>query len=257
MPQFEVKDGRLLTWSLETHIVDHCNLACKHCCTLSPELDERAVDVGALRRDLEHVESAVQPNLFKITGGEPLLHPDVVGCLEAVRDVDIADSVQVTTNGHLIKRAPDRFWDLVDRLVVSYYTSAPLAEPLQNYIEERSADHDVELEVRYRDSFLVMDVGPPPQDDETTQRVYDECWLKVRCHMIYDGYYYKCTRPPHLADRLAEDNVELNALEDGVELAGGRLAHRLRDYLESETPIESCRYCRGCSGEVVEHEQRS
>lgn len=211
--------------------------------------------VEALARDLERARTALQPNVFKITGGEPLLHPDIVGCLDAVRRSEIADSIQVTTNGHLIKRAPAAFWEHIDRLAVSYYTSAPLANSLREYIEAKTEEYGVELNVKHRDAFQVMDADDPPQDAETTREVYRDCWLKVRCHMIYRGRFYKCTRPPHLRDRLADRDVELDLEGDGVDLDGPRLAHRIREYLEADEPLDSCRYCRGTSGEMEAHSQ--
>ncbi|MFB6374354.1 MAG: radical SAM protein [Bradymonadaceae bacterium] len=255
MPTFEIKDGRILTWSLEAHIVDHCNLACQHCCTLSPHLDERTMSVDALAADLDRAKRALRPNVFKLTGGEPLLHPNLLECLRTVRRSGIAEAIQVTTNGHLIKRAPPAFWEEIDRLTVSFYSSAPLAQPLQSYIETKTDEHDVELIVKDRDSFQVMDAGPPPHSDEKTREIHENCWLRVRCHMIYDGRFYTCTRPPHIRDRLADHDIDLPLDDEGVDLAGDRLAKRIKDYLESDVPLESCRYCLGGSGDWEPHRQ--
>ena len=84
-PQYDVSDGRILTWALETHVVEHCNLRCANCCTLSPELPSWWVDPDELRRDLERAAGALRPHVFKLTGGEPLLHPELLRCLDAAR----------------------------------------------------------------------------------------------------------------------------------------------------------------------------
>ncbi|MGP1667113.1 MAG: hypothetical protein ACTS5I_14665, partial [Rhodanobacter sp.] len=49
---YRVQDGRILTRSLEAHIVDHCNLTCAECCSLSPLLPAWLADPDALARDL-------------------------------------------------------------------------------------------------------------------------------------------------------------------------------------------------------------
>lgn len=256
---FDVKDGRILTWSLEAHVVDHCNLRCQHCCSLSPHLPERTTSVEELSRDLRAVRSAVRPQIFKITGGEPLLHPDLVGCLEAVHEADLADTVQMTTNGFLIRRMPTAAWRHLDRLVVSRYSSAPLASKLLGIIETNCEKYDVDLIVKEIDSFAEMDVEPPGNTDQKTGQIYGDCWLRIRCHMIHRGYFYKCTRPPHLEGVLENGEWELPPLAsvDGVSLHGDRLAHRIKDYLESHIPLESCRFCRGASGARQPHTQLS
>lgn len=255
---FDVKDGRILTWSLESHVVDHCNLRCRHCCSLSPLVAKRFTPVAELERDLGDVGRAVRPQIFKITGGEPLLHPNLTDCLRVARDADIADSIQMTTNGHLIRTMPDEAWDHLDRLVVSRYSSAPLAGTLLSHIENECRDHDIVLMVKHIDTFAEMDVDPPGHtDDETIRQIYGDCWLRVRCHMIHRGRFYKCTRPPHIEDVMRSDGFDAPALasDDGVALKGGDLAQRIKDYLEADTPLKSCRFCLGASGEDRPHEQ--
>ena len=254
---FDVKDGRILTWSLEGHVVDHCNLRCRHCCSLSPHLPERTTSVSDLSRDLNAVSRAVRPQIFKITGGEPLLHPDLLGCLEAARDADIASTIQMTTNGLLIRRMPTDAWRLLDRLVVSRYSSAPLAPKILAIIESQCDDHNIDLIVKSIDSFAEMDVAAPGQNGAQTRQTYDDCWLRIRCHMIHEGRFYKCTRPPHIEDVLRDGEYEVEPLtvNDGVELKGERLAHRIKNYLELESPLDACRFCRGASGAQHPHAQ--
>ncbi len=255
---FDVKDGRILTWSLEAHIVDHCNLRCRHCCSLSPLLAKHVTPVEELARDLQAAARAVRPQLFKLTGGEPLLHPDLLGCLQAARDADVAEGIQMTTNGFLIKRMPEKAWPLLDRLVVSRYSSAPLADKLLSYIENRCREYDVVLMVKFIDSFAEMDVPPPGhEDDKRIRQIHEDCWIRIRCHMIHQGRFYKCTRPPHIEDVLNQSDFPAPPLanDDGVPLDAEDLPQRIKDYLEADTPLTACRFCLGASGARREHEQ--
>ena len=36
--RYDVVDGRVRTRALEAHVIDHCNLKCAECCSLSPLL---------------------------------------------------------------------------------------------------------------------------------------------------------------------------------------------------------------------------
>jgi hypothetical protein len=253
---YEVHDGRILTWSLETHLVDHCNLRCQHCCTLSPGAAEHAVPLADLARDLKRAASVLRPHVFKLTGGEPLLHPDILGCLDMVRNSGIAARVSLTTNGFLLARVPEGIWERIDRLTLSWYASAPLPERILSLAEERAFKHGVLLTVKRYDAFQRMTIDPPGNPASTTRSVFGDCWLKVRCHMLYRGRFYMCTRPPHLEPYL-QSRGEGAALSsrDGVSLDDPNLLARLLGYLESKEPLASCRYCLGASGNWEPHRQ--
>jgi cyclic pyranopterin phosphate synthase len=249
--RYEVNAGRLSTWALETHLVDHCNLRCAHCCTRSPELAERFVDPEALAADLARAAAVLAPTVFKLTGGEPMLHPRVVEILAVVRASKIASTVSITTNGLLAAQMPEAFWRGLDRMTVSRYSSAPLPERTLGILRERCAAHGVVLTEKTIDRFQVLDA--PPDEPGASAR-FAACWLRHRCHMLYAGRFYACTRPPHLeqvgvAAGLGED--------DGVSLdaPAPTLLRRLVDYLERDEPLVSCTHCLGASGAWEAHQQ--
>lgn len=246
--EWAIRDGRLLTWALEAQVTDHCNLRCEACCTLSPHLAPRFTDPAALERDLRRAARAVAPSVFKLTGGEPLLHPDLVACVQAARRSGIAPVVSMTTNGLLARRAPDALWRALDRVTVSFYTSAPLPERTIAHIEDRCARHGVLLTWKPTAGFQRM--GPPaPHDADGARRVWETCWLRVRCHMVHEGRFHPCTRPPHLAD---VHGVPL-AAGDGVPLDSPTLLDDVLAVLAR--PLEACALCLGASGERIPHAQ--
>lgn len=253
---YEVSDGRILTWSLESHLTDHCNLRCAQCCTLSPHLPARAVCPAELARDLARAAAVLRPNVFKLTGGEPLLHPAVLRCLEIARTSGIAGQVSMTTNGLLLPKMPDALFELLDRLTLSVYSSAPLPEKAVEAIAARCARHGVFLTVKRIDRFGRMTPEPPFVSEERARAIHAACWLRVRCHLLYGGRFYACTRPPHLEPYLASLGYP-NALgtADGVSLGEDDLLRKLLAYLEAEEPLASCRHCLGAEGGGEAHRQ--
>jgi cyclic pyranopterin phosphate synthase len=253
---YEVRHGRVQTWSLETQVADHCNLRCAQCCQLSPHFPERFVDPDALARDLERAATALEPLVFKLTGGEPLLHPALLRCLEAVRACSIAPRIQVTTNGLLAANQPDAFFEAIDRLKVSLYSSAPLPQATLARIEARCAEHEVELSIRPYASFQELTPHPPFVDAARARAAFDGCWLKSRCHTLDRGRFYVCSRPPRLTTYLAAFGHQrpLDVI-DGVELDGPRLLARVLDLLERDEPLASCSHCLGASGAWSAHRQ--
>ncbi|AKQ69781.1 hypothetical protein A176_006693 [Myxococcus hansupus] len=255
--RYELQDGRILTWSLETHVAAHCNLRCVQCCPLSPHLPAWAVEPSALRDDLSRLARALRPNVFKLTGGEPFLHPDLPAVLDAVRASGIASQVSITTNGFLAQSAPDAVYERLDRMTLSVYSSAPLPERSIARITERCEQHQVHLSVKRIDAFQQLTPDTPHDTDEAIRGVHARCWLKVRCHLVHAGRFYACTRPPHVATVLGREYPDMPALGevDGVTLDTPDLLGQLLGYLERETPLATCRYCLGGDGAWLPHAQ--
>lgn len=255
--RYELHDGRILTWSLESHVTTHCNLRCEQCCTLSPQLPTWAVEPAALGRELQRLAGVLKPSIFKLTGGEPFLHPDLPAVLDAVRGSAISEQVSITTNGFLAQSAPDAVYERLDRMTLSVYASAPLPERSIARISERCERHGVLLTVKRIDSFQKLTPDEPLSTAAEVRAVYERCWLKVRCHMVYRGHFYACTRPPHVAQVLGPGHADMPALAevDGVSLDSPELLTRVLDYLEREEPLATCRYCLGASGPWEPHAQ--
>lgn len=89
-------------------VTDHCNLRCSYCTTkLIPRLSHEEV----LR--YEEIERVVQAaaglgvNRIRLTGGEPLVRPDLCKLVEMLVKIEGIDEVSLTTNGLLLSRYAD------------------------------------------------------------------------------------------------------------------------------------------------------
>jgi SynChlorMet cassette radical SAM/SPASM protein ScmF len=108
-------------WSLNQiyfYLTAGCNLACRHC-WLEPGFDANGTKYPSL--PVEHFETAIREakplglSAVKLTGGEPLLHPQFPQLLEIVRKEELRLTIE--TNGVLcteamareIAKVPDRF----------------------------------------------------------------------------------------------------------------------------------------------------
>ncbi len=109
--RYERVDGRIRVEAFELHVVEHCNLRCAHCCNMSPYVDEATLSVDAIERMCRSMAEHLEVDVFKIMGGEPLLHPDIAGALRAVRRSGISGTVRLFTNGLLLHRMDEAFWD--------------------------------------------------------------------------------------------------------------------------------------------------
>ncbi|MET0617173.1 MAG: radical SAM protein [Luteibacter sp.] len=248
---YPVVDGRIQTRSLEAHIVDHCNLTCVECCSLSPLLPAWLADADALVVDLRRAARVLRPRVFKLVGGEPTMHPDLVAIIHKVRETGIAPTISVTTNGLLLKKMPDAFWDAVDALTISLYPRPRLSDDVIEHVKAKAARYDVRLNWKEQDQFVRMTREPASADLVQTQAVYRDCWLRERCHLLRDGVFYTCTRPAHF-QTLHRGRVDFTqdglALHDGASLLG-----EIGAYLMRETPLQACFHCHGGSAAMEPH----
>ena len=114
---------------IDVHVVDHCNLGCKGCVHFSPVAEPRFLDLAAYEADLR--ELARIPGLgshlsgFSLMGGEPLLHPRLPEVIRLTRSCLPDAPIVLDSNGLLLKRMKEDFWDALVgcgvRLAISPY----------------------------------------------------------------------------------------------------------------------------------------
>ncbi len=248
---FPIENGKVITRSLEAHIVDHCNLRCAACCSLSPHLPKWEVEPAALSEELRLASRALSPTWLKLVGGEPLLHTRLLECLRVAKEAHLAQIVSLTTNGFLLPRQTDEFWEMLDAITVSLYPQPALPQATIDFIEAKAAQFDVQLNLKKQDSFVQMDRAAECTDKDENAAVWASCWLRRRCHMLREGVFYACTRPVHLGTLLDRDFTS-----DGVRLhEGAGLAAELKLYLERQEPLEACALCLGGNAQEATHRQ--
>jgi len=100
---------------LDIHVVDHCNLRCAGCLHFAPLAQKRFLDLEEYDRDLEML-AAVDGiegyfSCICLMGGEPLLHPQVDEIVRITRKRLEHEPIMLSTNGLLLKRMGDAFWE--------------------------------------------------------------------------------------------------------------------------------------------------
>lgn len=249
---YTIENDRVLTRSLEFHIVDHCNLRCWGCCSLSPISPKQCTPPETIKKHLSQAVRALSPSRLKLVGGEPLLHPEIDSCLEIARSSNIAPSVSVTTNGFLLPKMTETFWQLVDHMTISLYPEPALPKKTISKIEELASSHGVELNWKVQNSFVGMDRDQPDLTGIETTEIYSSCWLRRRCHLIAHGRFYTCTRPSHVH---AVSGLEQSPyLEDGIPLGS---AQDIYQYLIKKEALATCALCLGGDAKSEKHRQLS
>ncbi len=247
-------DGTIPTHSLEVHVTDHCNLRCAGCCVLSPLAPRKFLEVSVLERDLAWARKVLRPSVFKLSGGEPLLAPNIVDLARVAKLSGIAPKVSMTTNGVLLARAPDALFEELDAITVSIYPGVGIGAPSLAALRERAVRFGVVLNEKRQDQFQSMTRRTVEPDNAVTREVFDTCWLRHRCHTLRDGTLFACSRPIGI-DALAGAGGSL-AASDGISLAPrAELAREIVSYLERSEPLASCARCLGGAGALMPFRQ--
>ena len=260
--RYERVGGRIRVEAFELHVVEHCNLRCTACCNMSPYLAEHTLSVDAIAAMCKTMAAELDVDVFKIMGGEPLLHPQIAAVLRAVRASGISQTVRLFTNGLLLHQMTDEFWAALDELTISNYTSAPVKPELLAAALAKAREFDVVLNVKPVTEFSEVMRGEREADPAQLQRTYEGCWLRHRCLVVRRGKFYMCTRAAY-ADEFHRDLLhgahphdrEAALAGDGVPLSAPALGEALLAYLNRSQPLNSCHFCHGGAGPLAAHTQ--
>ncbi|GHE70211.1 hypothetical protein GCM10018785_43390 [Streptomyces longispororuber] len=234
-----------------------CNMRCRSCAHLSPLFRRENADPAEVHDTLSVLSRNYHAAYAKIMGGEPLLHPDIVGLIEAVRATGVSDTILVATNGTLLHRMPDRFWQAVDSLEISVYPSRMLApEDVERY-RALARDHGVSLLVNYYTRFRAVYSETGTDSPGLVRDVFDTCKLAHfwNSHTVYEGWLYRCPQSVFMPRQLRTGGWDTRV--DGIEIDDGpEFLDRLHRFLTRDRPLKACRNCLGSVGRLHPHEER-
>lgn len=256
---YEFLDGKIHTQAIEYSVSYHCNLRCAHCSHLSPYARRKFPPLESFAADVTALAKVMHARYIRLVGGEPLLNPEINRFIDIAKRSGIADNIMLTTNGVLLDRMDDAFWEGVDLLSVTLYPRHRPSEKTLKMIEERAKESDTRLYFGHKPVFRATVVTKPHPKGWVTDTIFRTC-ANVHlnhCHMIYEGKLYKCPLPPFLPEYLGRmGRKEYDPSRDGFEIHGAlNLYAELKEYLTSNRTIDACSWCLGYLGKVQEHRQ--
>lgn len=217
------------------------------------------MSVGEVKEACAFVKKHFAPDVFKVAGGEPTLHPALDAILQAVKEAELTHAIRVITNGLLLHKMSEAFWQLIDQLTVSHYISAPIRPKVLEEIKVKAREHEVVLNIKYVEQFNEIFVEEPFKDRERLEAIYRDCWMRHRCLILRHGRFYKCTRSAYMDEFLKlkglplfieDSDICTYSAIDGIFMDDPDFKMKALDYLNQELPLHSCSYCLGVSGNL-------
>src|SRR5581483_12214621 len=120
--------------AMEFYLVDTCNLRCQNCSASSQFMNEvNTPNLNDFVESLSFLSRVLRCEELRLLGGEPLLNKHICSFMRAARRSGMFRKLRVITNGLLLHRMTDEFWQLADIVRISVYpaTAANLEPQLQ------------------------------------------------------------------------------------------------------------------------------
>jgi organic radical activating enzyme len=233
------------------HVVDHCNLNCRGCCTFSPLAEKSCLSVKTIRRDCQNLIKVTEPNVeiaeVAIMGGEPLLHPQLPEIFFEARKFFVNSLVFVVTNGLLLMEQPLKFWQSCKRNKIKIrITKYPLNIDFAAR-EQLAARHRVSLDYFNNTNIKNKTFGKMPLDINGQQSMtnFTRCYYhsKKPCLILKSGKGYACMTTPNITHFNKYFGYVLQTHKsDYLLLAQLKTAKQIFTFLRA--PKHFCKYCQ-------------
>lgn len=224
---------------IEFWATGHCNLGCKGCSSCSPIAQEWFLDVESIERDLSRLnELDIKIDNITILGGEPLLHPDLVSIMEAVKKVYPESRLGIITNGLLLLQMPETFWNACVNYDVKFsVTCFPvMSKDVKQNIKMIFCDKKLEYRLTDKKWFNKILVK---NNQEDLASIIRSCGCN-KAYNLKGGEVSRCTVP--MAVPLLNQCFNAGMIEGGrLDIYSVQSGKEIIDFLE--TPNESCRNC--------------
>ena len=83
----------------------------------------------------------------------------------------------VVTNGVLLDRMPEAFFNVIDRLEVSQYAGTSTTDAIVDAARRKCVERNKEFVLTDRADFRLMHLDVPNRDDGLLQGIYDSCQI--------------------------------------------------------------------------------
>lgn len=256
---YNLTKGKIYTpEGCEINVSYHCNLSCRSCSHLSPTFKKFFVDSNQVFLDLSILAKYYHPEYIKVLGGEPLLHPELIQVIDAIRSTNITERILICTNGQLLSKTPNEFWQKITEIEISIYPGKELNSEQMKEIRQKANIYKVDLQFIYFDNFRESYSELGTKNKELVKRIYSTCQIAHiwRCHTVCNGYFYKCPQSLFLPQAINNDTLKYS--QDRIKITDR--PHFLNDllaYLECSKPLTSCNHCLGSVGNLFKHEQKN
>ncbi|MDR2409390.1 MAG: 4Fe-4S cluster-binding domain-containing protein [Bacteroidales bacterium] len=234
-----------------------CNRNCKGCVCYSPLAgSETRVTLEQFERAIKRITEITGTETIQqvdISGGEPLLHPDILKFIEISRSIFTQDIV-IRTNGLLLSYFIENNWKFIQthriKFEISEYPDVPIDKimSLAKHYKITCWNHWGKTDFKFRKMGISIKPNYLEMNEEWDKCCDTNCCNTLR--IIGDKAYFTGCSTPVFLDIL--DNYFGTSYEklirkgDRIDIYDPTIT--LDDFLKFHQPIPMCAYCRRRTG---------
>jgi MoaA/NifB/PqqE/SkfB family radical SAM enzyme len=238
-------------WYVETHLVEHCNINCKHCDHFSCIAAPQYADIATFEKDLRRIKDlSTGMERLRLLGGEPLLHPAITDFFAVARGIFPNIIIDIITNGLLLPRMDAAFFESVkkDHIAIAVSPYFPPEHKLYRAINDAYNKYKVPEELRllmgscYNKMFAFIALDRTGSQDKNAS--FTKCWHSAFRIFLADGKIYPCPIAPNIVhfNKHFKDATTFQLTEhDYIDIYAAKSEAEIIDFLSK--PIDFCRFC--------------
>jgi MoaA/NifB/PqqE/SkfB family radical SAM enzyme len=232
---------------LHIHLADHCNLNCRGCDNFSPLSPEVFADVNVVERDCARIStlSGGKVSEVQLLGGEPLLHPQITVFNEMVRKYFPDAPVKIVTNGLLLLKQPDTFWESCRKNNIEIMVTKYPIKLDHDRMEQHVGAQGVTFSFYGNTRSVPKTMQCAPLDVAGKQDPRDSflrCSSANRCISLDNGKIYTCSLIPYVKYFNAHFGKNLLVTEhDFIDIYKVQSIGEILKFVAKPMPF--CRYC--------------
>lgn len=231
---------------LEFRIADHCNMNCKACVDYAALVTKpHFANLENFIKDFEQLHKFIDDiKLIRIMGGEPLLNPEVCEYVKLSRRLYPLANIVLVTNGLLIPKMSDEFFDTLRtcnvRIQISLYPPmATKIDSVKKIMDDKHVGYHIITDNNNPITKFFINQTLKPHDRE--REIFYTCG-SANCHNLWEGKLLACPRPS--AVKFFNDYYHKNLPTNSgiIDLYEKDLTtEKLKTTMI--TPFELCKYC--------------
>ncbi|MDR1698503.1 MAG: radical SAM protein [Prevotellaceae bacterium] len=232
---------------LHIHLADHCNLNCRGCDNFSPLSPEIFADLAVVENDCKRISelSGGKVGEIQLLGGEPLLHQQVIDFLNVARKYFPAVPVKLITNGVLLLKQKENFWEACRRNNIEIVVTKYPIKINHEALEKRAKEAGVKFSFYGTTAEIEKNMQCMPLDLSGSQDARDSflrCSSANNCIAMDNGKIYTCTTIPYVKYFNAHFKKNLPVTEnDYIDIYKAKSMDEILEFIAKPMPF--CRFC--------------
>ena len=240
--------------SLDVCVAEHCNLGCYSCNHFSQLAEIEFANFLSMEKDLKRLSELSGANIpvIYLTGGEPLLNPELPEFMRISRQYFPKSRIQIITNGLLLLSQKNIFWESVIEYDI---VMTPTKYPGVHWEKIEARAREFGYEFTYFDFSgntektsrkFCLDLS----GSQDVKKSFNRCCMAITTVSVQNGRVATCPFVFNIRHFNKYFNQQIPVTKtDSIDIYKVQKMQDIVDFVNH--PISLCRYCKSLGQEII------